>query len=62
MKFFFWQLDNKEKFTRALWTGFLGLIFLYVVVWYYAVDVIFPIVLTALYMAYLVIRYKKIKR
>lgn len=61
MKLFFWQLDNKQKFTRALWTGLLVLLFLYAVVWYVDIDFTIPIVLTVLYIADLVFRYKKIK-
>ena len=38
MKFFFWQLDEKEKFIPALWTGVLALIYLYVVCWYVSDD------------------------
>ena len=59
MKLFFWQLDNKEKFIRALWMGLLVLIFLYAVVWYNSGDFIIPIVLTVLYFADLSFRYKK---
>lgn len=59
MKLFFWQLDNKEKFIRALWMGLLVLIFLYAVVWYNSGDFTIPIVLTVLYFADLSLRYKK---
>lgn len=59
---FFWQLDNKGKFIRALWMGLFALLFLYVVVWYYSANITIPIVLTVLYIADLGLRYKKIKR
>lgn len=62
MKLFFWQLDNKEKFIRALWMGLLALLFLYAVVGYKSADFTIPILLTFLYIAYLGLRYKKIKR
>lgn len=62
MKLFFWQLDNKEKFTRVLWKGLIILLFLYTVVWYKDIDFTIPIVLTVLYIADLVFRLKKIKR
>ena len=62
MKLFFWQLDNKEKFIRALWIGLLVLIFLYAAVWYNSADSTIPIVLTVLYFADLSLRYKKMKR
>lgn len=62
MKLFFWQLDNKEKFIRALWMGLLGLIFFYAVVWYNSADFTIPIFFTVLYIADLGLRYKKMKR
>lgn len=62
MKLFFWQLDNKEKFIRALWMGLLALTFLYTIVWYNSADFTIPIVLTVLYIADLGLRYKKMKQ
>lgn len=63
MKFFYWNLNNKEKFVRSLWTGLLALLFLYVVVWYYVDDltikIVFPITLTIVYIAGLFYRYYK---
>ena len=66
MKFFFWELDNKEKFIRAFWTGLLALIILYAVCWYLVDDliikIVLPVALTIIYIVDLVFRYKKMKR
>lgn len=66
MKFFYWNLDNKEKFIRSLWMGLLALLFLYVVVWYCVDDltikIVFPIGFTILYIIGLSYRYHKIKK
>ncbi|WP_107925155.1 hypothetical protein [Lysinibacillus parviboronicapiens] len=66
MKFFFWKLDNKEKFIRAFWTGLLALIVLYVVCWYLVDDliikIVLPMALSIIYLVDLVFRFKKIKR
>jgi len=63
---FYWNLDNKEKFIRSLWTGLLALLFLYVVVWYCVDDItikiVLPITLTILYIASLFYRYNKVKK
>ncbi len=65
MRFFYWNLDNKEKFIRSLWMGLLALLFLYVVVWYYVDDliikIVLPITLTILYIVGLFYRYNKMK-
>lgn len=65
MKFFYWDLDDKGKFIRSLWTGALALIFLYVVVWYYVDDLAtrigVPIVSTLLYVVGLLFQYRKWK-
>lgn len=66
MKFFYWNLDNKGKFIRALWTGLLALLFLYVVVWYFVDDltvkIALPIILTTLYVFGLFYRFNKMKK
>ena len=66
MKFFFWELDNKEKFIRALWTGLLALVFLYVICWYFVDDllikIVIPLALTVIFITDLALRYKKMKR
>lgn len=65
MKFFFWKLDNKEKFIRALWTGLLALLFLHVVCWYFVDDllikIVIPFALTIIFITDLARRYKKMK-
>jgi hypothetical protein len=65
MKFFFWKLDNKEKFIRVFWTGLLALIILYAVCWYLVDDliikIVLPITITVIYIIDLVFRYKKIE-
>lgn len=65
MKFFYWNLNNKEKFIRSLWTGLLALLFLYVVVWYCVDDLTIKIeiliVCTTLYVFDLFDRYYKYK-
>lgn len=65
MKFFYWNLNNKEKFIRSLWTGLLALLFLYVVVWYCIDDLTLKIeiliVCTMLYVIDLFDRYYKYK-
>ncbi len=65
MKFFFWKLDNKEKFIRAFWTGLLALIVLYVVCWYLVDDliikIVLPMALSIIYLVDLVFRFKKNK-
>jgi len=65
MKFFYWNLNNKEKFIRSLWTGLLALLFLYVVVWYCVDDLTLKIeiiiVCTTLYVIDLFDRYYKYK-
>ena len=66
MKFFFWELDNKGKFIRALWTGLLALVFLYGVCWYFVDDLliktVIPFALTIIFITDLALRYKKIQR
>lgn len=65
MKFFYWNLNNKEKFNRSLWMGLVALLFLYVVVWFSVDDlttkIVIPIILTALYVVDLFYRYRKSK-
>ncbi|QDQ03040.1 hypothetical protein FOH38_22760 [Lysinibacillus fusiformis] len=66
MKFFYWNLNDKEKFIRSSWTGASALIFLYLVVGYYVDDlktkIGVPIVLTLLYVVGLFFQYRKWKR
>lgn len=66
MKFLFWQLDSKEKFIRAFWTGLVALIALYVVCWFVIDDLIIKLVipsaLTILFIVDLLLRYQKMKR
>lgn len=64
VKFFYWNLNDKEKFIRSLWTGVLALIFLYVVIGYYVDDIEIgvPIAFTLLYVVGLFFRYRKWKR
>ena len=62
MKLFFWQLDQKEKFIRVLWSGLFVLLFLYCVAWYKGLNFTIPIVLTILYIVDIGFRYSKIKR
>lgn len=65
MTFFYWNLDNRGKLIRSLWTGALALIFLYVIAWYYAdnfaMSIGVPIILTLLYVVDLFYRYRKWK-
>ena len=66
MRFFYWNLDNKEKFIRSLWMGLLALLFLYVVVWYCVDDltikIVFPITFTILFIVSLFYRYRKMNK
>lgn len=65
MNFFYWNLDNKGKFIRSLWSGALALIFLYLVAWSYADNFVMkigiPIILTLLYVVGVFYRYRKWK-
>lgn len=66
MKIFFKHLNYKEKFIRALWTGLLALLFLYVVVWNVVDDltlkIVLPLAVTVVYLTDLLIRYNRWKR
>ena len=65
VNFFFWNLDNRGKFIRSLWSGALALLFLYGVVWFYAENfgmrLGVPITLTLLYIVDVLYRYRKWK-
>jgi hypothetical protein len=65
MKFFFWELTNKQKFIRSLWTGLIALGLLYFVVFTYGegllITIILPVILTIVYLIDLWYRYLKYK-
>ncbi|GKW46938.1 hypothetical protein NCCP2050_26300 [Planococcus sp. NCCP-2050] len=66
MKFFYWNLSDREKFIRSLWTGVLALGFLYVVVYMYEggpfVKFYLPITVTLVMLISLIFKYRKYKK
>jgi hypothetical protein len=63
---FFWQLNDQQKFDRALWGGLVSLIFLFIVVLLYMENttnkiglIIFMVII---YLADLTFRYRKVKQ
>lgn len=65
MEIFYWNLSDKEKFIRSLWTGLVALLILYIVVSKYVDDLTMKILLllasAVLYLIDLLIRYNKWK-
>lgn len=66
MKFFYWNLSDREKFIRSLWTGVLALSFLYVAVYLYEgslfVKFYLPIFVTIAMVVSLFLKYQKYKK
>lgn len=66
MKFFYWNLSDREKFIRSLWTGIFALLFLYFAAYTYEgslfVKLYLPIIATILMLLSLVYKYRKYKK
>ncbi|WP_341963413.1 hypothetical protein NM897_16810 (plasmid) [Planococcus maritimus] len=66
MKFFYWNLSDREKFVRSLWTGVLVLVFLYFAAYMYEggsfVKLYLPIIVTIVMLISLVFKYRKYKK
>ncbi|WP_107838356.1 hypothetical protein [Metasolibacillus meyeri] len=66
MKFFYWNLNTKEKLIRSAWTGIVALVFLYMVLAFSLNDLsnqlFIGIGITVLYIFYIALLYRKLKR
>lgn len=66
MKFFYWNLSDKEKFIRSLLAGVLALVFLYFAAYTYEgslfVKLYLPIIVTIGMVISLVYKYRKYKK
>ena len=66
MKFFYWNLSDREKFIRSLWTGVLAVGFLYFAAYMYEGDtfvkIYLPIIVTLCMLISLVYKYWKYKK
>ncbi|MEZ0480374.1 hypothetical protein [Planococcus sp. SSTMD024] len=66
MKFFYWNLSDREKFIRSLWTGVLALGFLYFAAYMYEggsfIKLYLPIIVTIGILISLIYKYRKYKK
>lgn len=65
MKFFYWNLNEKEKLVRSFWFGLVAILLLALVVWKFIEDpltaVIIVSILTVIYLIDISIKFRKYK-